>query len=310
MLQPLVSIIVPTYNVEKYVEECLDSLLNQTYQNIEIIVLDDASTDATLYLLKKYAILIKLIENKSNKGQGTRRNEGIKIARGEYILFIDADDWIESNTVEELVKTLTKTNVDLIRFNGKSFYEGGSITVKQPKYNFSDVLESERVYKGAELLNYNKRSYSASPCLYLTKKEVIDRYNLEFLEGVMHEDEYYTTCLFVSISSMIYINQTFYHRRYRISSTMTEQSTEHKLKSYNSYFKVFRALEEEYYRLERTTEEKKFIKRQLLSIYHNLSVSTVPHENKKNLKCIKSISLKDKMMLQLITIRNKLKTND
>ncbi|MER2064530.1 MAG: glycosyltransferase family A protein, partial [Alkalibacterium sp.] len=84
MTKPLVSIIVPTYNVERYIEECIDSLLAQTYPNTEIIVLDDASTDATVYLLKQYTNKITLIENDKNKGQGARRNQGLELAKGKY----------------------------------------------------------------------------------------------------------------------------------------------------------------------------------------------------------------------------------
>ncbi|MDZ7835048.1 MAG: glycosyltransferase family A protein [Alkalibacterium sp.] len=95
MSEPLVSVIIPAYNVERYIEECIDSLLAQTYPNTEIIVLDDASTDATVYLLKQYLSSIILIENDKNKGQGARRNEGLEVARGKYVYFMDADDWLE-----------------------------------------------------------------------------------------------------------------------------------------------------------------------------------------------------------------------
>lgn len=305
-MTPLVSIIVPTYNVERYVEECIDSLLKQRYKNIEIIVLDDASTDGTVYLLSKYGNKIQLIENETNKSQGTRRNEGMKHAKGDYIYFVDSDDWIEADTIEKLVEQAIETDVDLVRFNGTVFYEGGSAPEKEGSYDFSHVLEDKQVYTGEELLEKNRRSFSASPCLYLLKREVIEEYNLHFLEGVLHEDEYFTTRLFVSVKNMSYLNEDFYHRRYRISSTMTENTNKHKLRSFDSYLEVFKALEKEYKKSNLTEAQKQFIKRQLLSIYNGLQESPIHPEHKRQLKELQSITLKDKAFLSLAKIKHSL----
>ncbi|WP_161878209.1 glycosyltransferase family 2 protein [Alkalibacterium sp. MB6] len=306
MNQPLVSIIVPAYNVERYIEECIDSLLNQTYKNIEIIVLDDASTDATLYLLKQYEGRIQIIENELNQGQGARRNQGMKLAKGEYIYFIDSDDWIEMNTIEELVEQAVKTDADLVRFNGKSFSEGEVTLEREGQYNFSHQLEHQKVYRGDDLLEKNRRSFSASPCLYLIKKSVIDQHNLYFLEGVLHEDEYFTTRLFYAIESMTYINKAYYNRRYRVASTMTEQSNLHKLKSFESYLKIFKALEKDYQRPELKPAQKQFIKRQLLSVYNGLQQADIHPENKRKLKELKSVTFKDKVFLVLAKIKQRM----
>lgn len=303
-MNPLVSIIVPTYNVERYVEECMDSLINQTYKNKEIIVLDDASTDATVYLLNQYKEQIQLIENEENKGQGARRNEGIKRAKGKYIYFVDSDDWIEPDTIERLVKQAEAEKVDLVRFNGVAFYEGGSAPKAEGNYDFSHVLKDKAVYIGEELLEKNRKSYSASPCLYLVKKEVIDQHNLFFLEGVLHEDEYFTTRLFASVQSLSYLNEALYHRRYRIASTMTENSNAHKMRSFESYLKVFKALEKEYQNDNLSEPQKKFIKRQLISIYNGLKESPVPPENKRKLRQLDSITVKDKVYLLLFKTKN------
>lgn len=305
-MTPLVSIIVPTYNVERYVEECMDSLINQTYENTEIIVLDDASTDATVYLLKQYGERIQLIENAENKGQGTRRNEGIKLAKGKYIYFVDSDDWIESDTIEKLIKQVEETQVDLVRFNGTIFSEGGYGPVEKGNYDFSHVLKDKAIYSGNDLLDKNRRSFSASPCLYLIKKEVIEKNGLTFLEGVLHEDEYFTTRLFASIKTMTYLNEDFYHRRYRISSTMTENTNAHKLRSFESYLEVFKALEKEYNNPKLFEPQKQFIKRQLLSIYNGLKESPVPPEHKRELKDLKSITLKDKVFLAFAKLKQRL----
>lgn len=303
MSTPLVSVIVPTYNVERYVEECIDSLLNQTYEYTEIIVIDDGSKDATVYLLEKYADKINLTVHADNKGQGARRNEGIKKARGNYLYFVDSDDWIEPDTIEKAVEKLEKTDADLVRFNGKSFIEGDSAPAYEGSYSFSDQLEEDRIYNQEESLQRNRKSFSASPCLYMVKKEVIDKHDLHFLEGVLHEDEYFTTLLFTVIQNMIYLNRDFYHRRYRAASTMTENTDAHKVKSFESYLEVFKALEEEYTSDKYSKNQKSFIKRQLVSVYNGLQQSGLALKRKKELRPLKVITLKDKAFLFLTRFR-------
>ena len=116
---PKFSIIIPIYNVEKYLPKCLDSLVNQTYTNIEIICVNDGSPDNSLKILEQYAQndnRIKII-NQENQGVSIARNVGINNATGNYILFVDADDWIETNTCDILNKNIEKNNLDLIIFN-------------------------------------------------------------------------------------------------------------------------------------------------------------------------------------------------
>ncbi|WP_368646135.1 glycosyltransferase family 2 protein [Alkalibacterium putridalgicola] len=297
MTKPLVSIIVPTYNVERYVEECIDALLAQTYPNTEIIVLDDASTDATVYLLKQYTEEIILIENEKNEGQGARRNQGLQIASGKYIYFMDADDWLEKEALKECVELAEKTSAELVRFNGLAFYQDDQSAVNENNYDFSQTLENNRLYTGEEALLKNRKAFTPSPCLYLVKKDLIDQNNLSFIEGVLHEDEYFTTVLFANTQRLIYLNKNYYHRRYRTASTMTEQTKQHKLRSFNSYIKVFQALEEEFEKPKYSETQKQFIKRQLLSIYNGLLVSDVHPEMKSRLKKFKSVTLKDKLFV-------------
>ena len=116
---PLVSIIVPVYNVEQYLSQCLDSLVNQTYRNIEIICVNDGSPDNSAEILKKYSDLdsrIKLLEQK-NMGLSGARNTGMKKAHGEYVMCVDSDDWIDLKTCEEAVKAALKHDADLVMWS-------------------------------------------------------------------------------------------------------------------------------------------------------------------------------------------------
>jgi len=300
-----ISIIIPTYNVEDYVKECLESVLNQTYPHTEIIVIDDGSTDSTPSILEKYSNQLFLTLNSNNQGQGAVRNEGIEKATGRYIVFVDSDDWIEPKAVENLVQTFEKINVDLIRFNGNSFQSGKGSFHQQNQYDFSSVLEEGKTYTGEEMLEVNRKSFSASPCLYAVKKEVLMNKNIKFPEGFIHEDDVFTTQLFTEVESMTYLNEALYHRRYRTSSTMTEESKEHKIQSFKAYFKAFKRLEQLYLRNEYTDKQKKFVKRQMMSVYNGLLNADVSREMKKELREIQTLSMKDKLQVRISNFRQR-----
>lgn len=125
MSYPLVSVIIPVYNVENYLKECLDSVLNQTYKNIEVIVINDGSTDKSLHILEDYSSKfnnIKIIDQE-NSGQSVARNKGLENAKGKYIYFLDSDDYILPDTLKKLIKKLEMNNLDIIRFAARPFSE-------------------------------------------------------------------------------------------------------------------------------------------------------------------------------------------
>ena len=115
----LISIIIPIYNNEKFISRCLDSIINQTYKKIEIIIVNDGSTDKSLDVISKYEKKdnrIKVI-NKKNEGVSIARNIGIESSKGDYITFVDADDWLELDAIEKLYIEITEKNVDVVRGN-------------------------------------------------------------------------------------------------------------------------------------------------------------------------------------------------
>ena len=118
-MEELVSIILPIYNAEKYLERCLESIITQTYANIEIILINDGSTDNSINIIKEYAIKDSriIIIDKENEGVSVARNIGILKARGKYICFVDADDYIEKSMIEKMKCCIDKENVDLVRIN-------------------------------------------------------------------------------------------------------------------------------------------------------------------------------------------------
>ena len=125
----MISVIIPVYNVEKYLFVCLNSVLRQTFQDFEIICVDDASTDSSLEILEYFVqkdSRVKLLKNDLNKGSGYSRNKALDIAEGKYIFFLDGDDWIEKETFEFLFNQCEKDDSDVIIFKSIVLYEDKS----------------------------------------------------------------------------------------------------------------------------------------------------------------------------------------
>lgn len=143
-----VSVIVPVYNVEKYLDKCLESIMNQTYQNFEIIIVNDGSTDNSLQICRQWeerSPQIKLI-NKENEGLGFARNTGLQHATGDYILFVDSDDFISSNMIEKLYETLNSTESDTVYCGLNRYFDDKHIVAYPPKcgkviYSDYDVID-------------------------------------------------------------------------------------------------------------------------------------------------------------------------
>ena len=112
--EPLISVIIPVYKVEKYLKRCIDSVINQTYKNLEIILVDDGSPDNCPKICDDYSKKDKRIKviHKKNGGVSAARNKGLKLSNGDYIVFVDSDDWLEYNFVEEMLTNLRKNKVD------------------------------------------------------------------------------------------------------------------------------------------------------------------------------------------------------
>ncbi len=146
MIKDLVSIIIPAYNVEKYLDECMKTVVKQTYKNIEIILINDGSTDNTGHICKKWEkkdSRIKYI-SKKNEGPGITRNRGIDIAKGEYLFFLDSDDWIELNAIEELLKLAKSSDADVTAAN---YFEVDDVSGQTKKMQRStlikDIIETD-----------------------------------------------------------------------------------------------------------------------------------------------------------------------
>lgn len=178
MKDATITVIVPCYNVEKYVRKCLDSILNQTYKNLEIIVIDDCSTDNTRDILDEYASKpnIKYLKNEKNRGLAYTRNFGTKMASGAFIGFIDSDDFIGENYYQELYDSIVKEGSDIAIADVNIVYENNSV---------SNQL-SKATDGGNKKIDFINNGLAASACNKLFKKDLIASYS--FLEGKINED--------------------------------------------------------------------------------------------------------------------------
>jgi glycosyltransferase involved in cell wall biosynthesis len=217
-----VSIIVPAFNVEKYICECLDSLVNQTLMEVEIILVDDGSTDRTSVIIDDYAKRFENIRvlHKDNEGQSRARNIGLKMAVGEYILFVDSDDYIDPLACETLYNYAKKYDVDMVH--------GDVLNSKNEVFSnlkFRWIPSEGKVVSGFEYLKQSieTETYDIVPWLNLTKKSFLLGNNLFFREGHFYEDQEYTLRLYTQFpSTVLKVRFPFYYYRLnRPGSTTT-----------------------------------------------------------------------------------------
>ena len=236
---PLVSIIVPIYNVEQYLVECLDSLVNQTLRDIEIICVNDGSPDRCADIVRDYMLRderILLIEQE-NKGLSGARNAGLKLAKGEYVYFMDSDDWLEHDAMEMCYQAATRDNVDVVLFDALSFVDGVENCSEgmQNDYDRSKRLQfyANQAMPAKQLFKQMVQSGAMRPPVWLNfiRLDLLVKNDLNFEEGLIHEDELFTPQLYALASTMMYIPCIFFHRRVRPGSIMTSVKIEKTLES-------------------------------------------------------------------------------
>ena len=212
----LYSIVVPVYNVEQYLRRCVDSLIQQTYAGIEILLVDDGSTDQSPSICDQYAAADDRISvfHKKNGGLSDARNFGIDHAKGEYILFVDSDDWIEPNTIASF-HAFVRENPDVDLFIGCLKNTDGTLCASNQK-----AVVGQK-YSGADYYVRFQKSVLKSAVAPLYKKSFLDHCELRFLVGRLHEDIEFTPRAYMSAGYVIYTDLVFYNRFVRAESITT-----------------------------------------------------------------------------------------
>lgn len=223
-----VSVIIPVYNVEQYLRKCLDSVLNQSLKDIEIICIDDCSTDSSREILQEYASKdnrISLSYNEKNMGQAYARNIGINVACGKYIRFVDADDFICADSLEYTYNITEKYNLDFLKFR----FERETNGVRKV-FNEYDNTVNAMVINGVKLLDYfmeqKDYSFDISVCTCMMKREYLKANNITFYNGIYFEDFLFTYKVFIYAQKGMCINKVGYTYVAHVGSTTTKQKSD------------------------------------------------------------------------------------
>lgn len=244
-MNDIISIIIPMYNAEKFIGRLLNCLKEQTYKNLEIIIVNDGSTDNSLEIAKKYKKEDKRINivDIENNGVGNARNVGIKGATGRYTTFLDADDYIEHNMYEKIIKKMEETNVELLRCNFiKEDEEGNIIKSNNDLLDLSNKILDKSEINNKLLLNIFEDKLPTYVCLLFAKTETIKN-KLEFRTDIrMMEDLIFCLELYMNIKQIYLFDFKCYHYvRYGESSTRARKNL---VRNYYDTLKVIDFLED------------------------------------------------------------------
>lgn len=229
-----VSIIIPVYNTEDYVSEAVNSILQQTLSSLEVIIVNDGSTDSSSEIVEdiaKHDSRVRVI-HQLNQGQGAARNLGLENARGKYIYFMDSDDLLAEDALEICLARAERDDLDLVFFDAETF---GDVKAEDNSHNYKrkSVKENE-IYRGLELTDHllAHNDFRVIPCLYMVRRAFLNEQNLRFDQEIVHEDELFSSLLFVKAGRVGYIKRQFFKRRLRENSVMTSSFGMANFKSY------------------------------------------------------------------------------
>jgi len=267
-----ISVIVPVYNMQEYLKDCLNSIINQTFSDLEIIIINDGSSDNSYDIIKEYALKDAriVVINQVNKGLSGARNKGLEIAKGEYIAFIDSDDTVDLNMLEKLYTKVQNHNIDIAVSQSKRVENGKIIS----KTNLPRNLSKDHLF--------NALQNSFSPAVYtkIYRKELFIKNRITFPKGCNYEENITTIKLFHSASSVVYLNDTYYNYFKRTNSITATTSS----KNIIDIFKV--AVDMEKYFIEKDILPKykqyifpRIIKILNMFIFNNLIKHSLAQEN-------------------------------
>lgn len=297
-----VSIIVPVYDIEEYLVECIESILAQTWKHFEIILVDDGSTDSSGKMCDEYAEKYNCIFviHKKNGGLSSARNAGIDVARGNYLAFIDSDDVVHPDYLRELVNIVEKENADLVACDfcvGTSCQWGETSEIKYDIRRDEDVLERMNDNDVVVTVAWNK--------LYHAK--FFKEYNLRYPEGKIHEDMFLTPQILHCTNKMVITNQKLYFYRQRKNSIMNSSFSIKQLDSLEAIeFRI--ALFTKWDKKELQLKEYESYIRKAKELYRKMKNGEEEYEQEKKKIKMKMLNiLKEKKVVYLLNWKYKIK---
>ena len=223
-----ISVIIPVFNVSNYLNKCLDSVINQSFQNIEIICVNDGSTDNSLEILNEYAQKDKRIKiiTQNNKGLGAARNVGLKYSSGKYIYFLDSDDYIDSTTLEKLYNNIISNDSDVVLFKFQTFNGDNNIHKRGSEFRidkiFGNIEYSNFTFNYKDVKKHVLNS-AFSACLKLYKKDLIQ---FKFPENIFFEDVLFHVKVMINASKISFVNEELYYYRSNENSILNSSANE------------------------------------------------------------------------------------
>ena len=290
----LISVILPIFNQEKYLPTCLDSLLSQTYQNLEIICVNDGSTDESLKILEKYAKndsrIIIINQENLGPGPGGARNKGLQKANGEYIGFVDPDDWVEKEMFMELYRLIEVTGVEMVMCCAAAYSEKEKEFLDREQgleLPFLSEKISSNSLSGDEFRKYYTRIFAA-PWNKLFRKSYLIKASLSFPERVYYEDQYFFVDIYFSIQSFAFTKKKLYI--YRIDNMASIMGGNDK--KIFDHFKYWQYRWEMLIKYNQSGEQKVELWVSLLSLFRNIlknldePISSEFYEKGKDFFCL------------------------
>lgn len=225
----LLSIVVPVFNGAAFLEKNINSLLNQDLDDYEIIIINDGSTDESESIALQFAAKFPQIKYfyQENRGLGGARNTGIEKACGEYVMFVDCDDWITENTLKNILRYSESNNLDLLIYNLQRIYPDGKNVPAQMDY------PEEIIMSGKELI-LNHRIF-ISPCINFYRRNILTQKKIKFVEGVYFEDVDFYLKFILSCERVAFFNQMVYNYLWNDTSITVKQSRLHDTRKFQHY---------------------------------------------------------------------------
>ena len=266
---PRFSIIIPVYNVEDYIKECLDSIKHQTYKDYEVIVVNDGTKDKSMKIVKKYPVTVI---NQENQGLSAARNTGVRQATGEYLLFLDSDDYLEKDTLKKINQAL-ENDPDVVRFQIKEVYEN-----KEEKKYVEEPFRNKTGQEAFKLIT--KYHFVENAWCYAIKRKYYQKENFEFKKGMIHEDFGLIPLIIMKAKIVNSISYIGYNYRQRTGSIMNSKNYEKTIKQVNDFYHHYQFLKEE---IEKTDLDKTYFN-SFISNSLILKITELKGKDYKNMK--------------------------
>lgn len=292
----LFSIIIPVYNVEKYIHKCLESVIKQYDENFEVLLIDDGSTDASPLICQQYAIKYDFIKvvHKKNGGLSDARNIGIFHARGEYCLFLDSDDWLNDKAILSLKQIIKRGNHPDVIVNRIMVYDDILKTVRECRYYFNyKQLRRLSVSKAYNIIQ-EQPDFWGTAWMLVVRRNYIKQKRLYFVKGLIYEDEQWTPKVILNSKNMKFNNYCIYYSRGNRENSITSKTDiKHALSKLWIIDNLYQeSLLPKYKKIDRQIYQKRCAK-----LYINVLLSLKKYNKTEQKKIMKELYKRKKLLL-------------